>query len=193
MRILLVTPATPYSFAAGSHQRTHVLWKALSELGTVEVLKITADTTISAPQDKSFVAEVTYQTSMLGLGRFFPSRALGRLISEYVDLRDYDVICGRYLRPVSMLPIPRGIPTVVDLDDFRADYYGAPASPRSALSGVTAALRRRVRWALEDQATRRFTRFWFVTDRDRERNPHLKGGTLRNIPRRPSRAPDPAS
>jgi glycosyltransferase involved in cell wall biosynthesis len=191
MRILLVTPFSPYSLQNGGFQRTNFLWKALCELGMVDVLMITEGprTAISVPQDRSFVAEVTFRHSMLGLERFFPNRRLGRLIEDHIDLRAYDLICGRYLRSLSMLATPRGIPTLVDLDDYRIDYSGPSAHRGLSLSSFSAFVRPRVRWALEEWAVRRFTRFWFATDRDCARCPHLRGGTLRNIPIGPRRAP----
>src|SRR5258707_3031794 len=173
MRVLLVTPVSPYSTEAGAHQRTHFLWKALCEVGSVDVLKIepAAQMGISVPRDGSFVAEVTFRPTMVGLRRFLPNLSLAALIEKHVDLSSYDVICGRYLRAISMLAIPPGLPTVVDLDDYRADY-GAWHSPTGALAELVASMKSGVRWALEDQAARRFTRFWFVTDRDLARNPH---------------------
>jgi hypothetical protein len=162
MRILLVTPTTPYLLRTGGQQRTNFLWQALCELGTVDVLMITEGprTAISIPQDHSFVAQVTFRCSTLGLERFFPSRWLGCLIEDHVDLQAYDLVCGRYLRSLSMLAIPCSIPTVVDLDDYRIDYRGPSAQPGLSLSSFSAFVRPRVRWALEDWVViRRFTRF----------------------------------
>src|SRR5689334_11431157 len=105
MRVLLVTPVSPYSTEAGTYQRTHFLWKALCEIGNVDVLKITpaAQVGVSVPRDGSFAAEVTFRPPMVGLRRFWPNLPLAPVIEKHVDLSSYDVICGRYLRAISMV------------------------------------------------------------------------------------------
>ena len=187
MRILLVTEYSPYKTNSGASQRTHWLWRALSELGTVDVLLLSPGTaTESSPSDEGFTCAATYRVWPLGLRKYAPDQLLAAKLQEKLDLATYDLICGRYLGPISKLCIPQGTPTIVDLDDI-GYVYAASAGPFGRLGARTKSL---VRAILEHREFRRYSRFWFVSQRDRQRLRHLLGGVLPNIPLFPDNVPD---
>ena len=189
MRILLITPLLPLAAGSGSQQRTYFLWKALGEIGQVDILVVTPRNTVSfegnTPQTR--VTEVVWPGSERLLRKLVISKSLTRAVTRVVDLTSYDVICGRYLYPISMIALPSGIPTVVDLDDYGFNYDGLTGSWFD-WSKLKAAGKSWLRLRLEQRAMRRFRRFWFVTDHAARRS-DLPGGVLRNIPRLPERLP----
>ncbi len=187
MRILLVTEYSPYQTDIGSRQRSNFLWRSLQTAGEVDVLLLRqeAHVSMSAATDGRSIAEGTYRLLPLGLKKYTPDVELGRLLRGHLDLGSYDLICARYLGPISKLVLPADVPTIVDLDDIGYTYAsGGPAVPR-----LTAALKARVKHFLEQRAVRRYSRFWFLSERDRARMPDLPGSVLPNIPIPPRTAP----
>ena len=179
MRALLVTAFSPFATDFGARQRTHLMLRALEEIGQVEVLLLQAggNTAVKPPADGRLVAEATFRSLPLGIRKYSPDGRLNRLLVSRVDLGAYDVICGRYLEPVSKLDLPERVPSIVDLDDVGYAYAPDGFASRIAAAGKTA-----VRSRLERAAVRRFSRYWFVCERDRGRFPNLAGGVLPNVP-----------
>jgi glycosyl transferase family 1 len=178
MRILLATEYSPYDINFGAQQRSHVLWRALSEFADVDVILLRRGrtTAVHASSDPRLAAEATFRVAGFG-STYVPDRQLSRLLDEQVGLDRYDVICGR-LVPLTKLDIPPGVASVVDLDDIGYSY----ASRRGAIARTAAIGKTAVRHWLEGWALRRFSRYWFVSERDRSRFPALDGDVLPNIP-----------
>jgi glycosyltransferase involved in cell wall biosynthesis len=180
MRALLVTEYSPYRTDFGAQQRSHLMWKAMGELGQVDVLMLQRgrETALQPVSDERLLAQATFRALPLGLTKYSPDAELNRLLARHADLGAYDVVCGRYLGPISKLDLPRRTPTVVDLDDIGYSYAARPGLvARAAAAGKSWARRR-----LERGALSRFTRYWFVCERDRGRFADLAGGILPNIP-----------
>ena len=180
MRALFVTEYSPFGTDFGAQQRSYLLLKALEEIGKVDVLLLRngRETTVRQATDQRLVADATYEALPLGIHKYAPSATLTRMLSRWLDLRSYDVICGRYLEPISKLELPAGASSVVDLDDIGYSY----ASNGTLVSRVKAAGGTLLRCRLERAALRRFSRYWFVCERDRRRFPGLAGDILPNVP-----------
>jgi len=191
MRILFITEYSPFETDIGSRQRSNFLLRALQTAGDVDVLILrqAPHVSVSPPADGRLVAEATYRLLPLGLKKYATDAKLSHSLAAHVNLRTYDVICARYLGPISKLALPADVPTIVDLDDIGYTYAaGGPVLPRLA-----AAVKATVKHLLEKRAVRRYTRFWFLSERDRARFPQLPGGVLPNIPIPPRVPPNFAS
>lgn len=191
MKILLISEYSPFESSFGAQQRSHHLWRALQSIGTVDVMQLRHGESAHATrgQDRRFVVSATYAVLPLGFKRYQPDPRLSEAIGALVDLGQYDLICARYLGPVSKLALPAGVPVIVDLDDV-GYAYGASGSP---LRNLLARLKSGTRALMERHALRRFPRFFFVSERDRARYTHLQGAVLPNIPMPPAKPPDPHS
>jgi glycosyltransferase involved in cell wall biosynthesis len=180
MRALFITEYSPFGTDFGAQQRSYLLLKALEEIGTVDVLMLRngRETAVRQSTDRRLVADATYEALPMGVRKYAPSVKLTRMLSRWLDLRSYDVICGRYLEPISKLDLPAGTSSVVDLDDVGYSY----ASNGTLVSRTVAAGGSLLRWRLERAALKRFSRYWFVCERDRRRFPGLPGAVLPNVP-----------
>jgi hypothetical protein len=188
MRILLITPFYPVS---GGQQRTEFLCKALRELGRVDVLVVAPRKIVVRDEDMSneHMMQVVHPEANRLTRKYFISRSLTEKVERITNLGSYDLICGRYLSPISIIALPKDVPTIVDLDDYGFSYAELAGSTLD-FSKLRAAAKTWLRHRLERRAIQRFRRFWFVTDQDAIRLAHLQGGVLRNIPRFPDRPPD---
>jgi polysaccharide biosynthesis protein PslH len=101
-----------------------------------------------------------------------------RALNESIDFASYDIVCGRHLGPISRLEVPSGVPTIVDLDDLNYSYSAAGFG----IDVLRASAKSFVRRFLERRALRRFSAFWFVSERDRIQHSELPGFVLPNIP-----------
>jgi glycosyltransferase involved in cell wall biosynthesis len=179
LRILLVTPYSPFSTAFGAAQRSHLLLRALSGLGSVDVLQLGAgrETCVAAGSD-GCLATATFRQLPFGVRKFAPDIDLTRKVSHFIDFSAYDVICARYLGPICKLKLPKVVPVVVDLDDLGYSYAaGAAWRERMVASAKTFAKR-----ILERRALSRFRFFWFLCERDREGLGSGDGTVLPNVP-----------
>lgn len=188
MNILFVTEYSPFETNFGAQQRSHHLHRALLACGDVSTVLLRQDRAASAgePQDSRLLVEATYRLAPLGWGKFSPDPRLGAALAPYVDFARYDLVCARYLGPVSKLVLPRGLPVMVDLDDVGYTYPDTgPLIERFKAMGKAM-----IKHALERRAMRRYPRFFFLSDRDRARFQHLPGAVLPNIPVMPTTHPD---
>jgi glycosyltransferase involved in cell wall biosynthesis len=155
----------------------------------VALLRQAAAVSVQAPSDARFVVEATYRLLPLGWRKYARDAGLSRALSRYVDLRAYDLICARYLGPISKVVLPGEVPVIVDLDDVGYSYSEAGLAPRNWIAGLKAAAKH----TLERRALRRYRHFFFVSSRDRARLASLDGVVLPNIPVPPPAEPDPRS
>lgn len=177
-RILLVSPASPFSPQSGAQQRTALLFDALQRSGRVDVLLLepTPGPTRLQPPPAGVLAHAYWHQRPLGLAKYRLDRTLNDLLhGAGVDFRDYRVVVSRYLNPVAKLTLPPEVRTVVDLDDW--GYHYAP-------QGLALAARLKSRYAawLAQRQLKRFDAYFFVSQRDRARHPELHSALLPNIP-----------
>lgn len=186
-RILLVSPASPFSPQSGAQQRTALLHAALRQLTEVDVLLLeptpgASHTVAPAP---GILAHGLWHQRRLGIGKFAPDASLNRALeANGLDIGAYRLIVSRYLNPITKLIVPPGVRTVVDLDDW-GYHYGAGAFALGARlkSGYAGWLGRR--------QLKRFDAFFFVSPRDQARHPELQSAVLPNIPYAPPAEPHP--
>jgi len=180
MKLLLVTPYSPFGSAFGAQQRTKLLYDALGLIGQVDLLILEEKETnkVDVISLSPLKIHASWRRKTFDLRPFGSDPDLKRALQGVVDLSIYDVICGRYLRPMTKLDIPHDVRTIVDLDDL--DYQHS--SRNSTINDFASSIKMRVRKGLEKRAMRRFSAFWFVSDRDRQCHATLAGATLPNIP-----------
>ncbi len=186
-RILLVTPASPFTPQSGAQQRTALLHEALQTLGEVDVLLLepTPGKSRLTPAADGIRGHGRWQQRPLGIGKFQPDAALNRLLQvDGLDLGRYALIVSRYLNPISKLAIPSGVRTIVDLDDWGYHYAPGSLALAARLKSAYAA------WLAQRQL-KRFDAFFFVSQRDQARHPELHSVLLPNIPFNPPDQPLP--
>ncbi|MDB5816044.1 MAG: hypothetical protein JWN23_3161 [Rhodocyclales bacterium] len=183
MRILLVSPISPYGQSAGGQLRTRLLMEALEEMGEVDILVLRqedkAEPEFSALEPKGI--QVALSESRAWHRRYTPRIELSERISRALPqpIADYDIIIGRYLWSICQLVIPAKVTSVVDLDDF--DYRFSQASlMRPAV--IKEWLQRRLSTQLARRQLSRFNAGFFVSERDRACSPALSSVLLPNVP-----------
>ncbi len=155
-RILLVSPFLPFPPESGAKQRTYFLWKALSEIGPVDVVLCTD------PYKANGIPS-TMPASMNYLGRFpwrprghwlrclFENSALSlpvdrllnvtipkdwdyevdgrvnRNLFAVLDRTQYSLAVGRYLKPIVKTGIVGRMPCLLDVDDIDFDILAQQA------------------------------------------------------------------
>lgn len=160
-KFLLITPSYAYNPADGGGQRTQLIFKALAELGTVDVLLIGDG---DLPFLKQFFSDANSvflesppERSELGFWRlvrplypklinkiamalgsrcavYKPTKKLKADIQSIAESNKYDLIVGRYLRPTSRSGILSATtsPIILDVDD-RDDLVYKSISNRQEL------------------------------------------------------------
>ena len=103
------------------------MYEALSLIGDVDVL-VLADGEYSAPQlavlPNKAVMIVSQKKGAWGLRRYHADSRFTDAIAALLprQIREYQLVIGRYLWPISQLVIPKNVPMIVDLDDFNYRY-----------------------------------------------------------------------
>ncbi|MFT4173281.1 MAG: glycosyltransferase [Rhodocyclaceae bacterium] len=182
MRILLVTPNSPFDTQYGAQQRSALFHRALSRHGDVDVLLVRegpATRVVQGPQ-AGIAAALEWCPRAGGLNRFLPVAGSANAVSEALGcaLADYDLIASRYLYPIAKLPLPAGVPTLVDLDDF-APLLWSGAWQRRALLDLA---RQCAGHVLSRLRLRDFPHVLFASPRDRARFGTAGDEVLSNIP-----------
>lgn len=192
VKILLVTPASPFTPRSGAEQRTALLHEALAQEGDVDVLLLEPGdkTMVESSPDPRIIARARWRSLPLGIAKYRPDEVLTRQINQVAPLDRYDLIVSRYLNPLCKLRLPPGVRTLVDLDDW-GYHYGGQAwwTPKGALTRAKSAYAK----ALARRQLKRFDAFFFVSERDRASEPGVKGTVLPNIPFAPPPEPFPQS
>ena len=182
-RILYVTPVSPLSQASGAEQRSALLLRALLELGTVDVLQLAPGTRSHARRDE--VANLHYVQGEVaggdGLLRYRPKPDLTAALESALGrtLAGYDLIVGRYLWSLCQLVLPAGVPTIIDLDDFRYRY--APQAGWS-LPMLKERLVKAVNHQLARRQLHRFDAAFVVSRRDMGLLGKMPIALLSNVP-----------
>jgi glycosyltransferase involved in cell wall biosynthesis len=192
MRILLITPFSPFSPASGAEQRSALLHEGLARLGRVDVVRLEPGPRTRAlePADRRIRAHVQWKARPFGIDGYAANGTVTRLVAGAVDLGAYDVIVARNLTPVSRLALPPAPPVIVDLDD--ACYRFDPI-----LGFGRAMLARRMKaWFKQSamaSAMTRYRAFFFVSGQDRDRYAPGAAAVLPNIPYALPQRIDPSS
>lgn len=184
-RILLVSPASPFTPQSGAQQRTALLHQALQALGEVDTLLIepTSGPSRLEPPKPGVLARGLWHQRPLGIGKYRPDPTLNAALQAAdIDLGSYRLIVSRYLNPICKLIIPSGVHTVVDLDDW--GYHYAPG-----VLALAARLKSAFADRLAQHQLKRFDAFFFVSQRDQARHPELQSAVLPNIPFNPPSTP----
>lgn len=186
-RILLVSPASPFSPQSGAQQRTALLHEALRQLGEVDVvlLEPTPAASRTVAPGPGILAHGLWHQRPLGLGKFAPDAPLNRALeANGLETGAYRLIVSRYLNPIAKLIVPPAVRTVVDLDDWGYHYGAGPLALGARFKSHYAA------W-LGRRQLKRFNAFFFVSPRDQARHPELRSTVLPNVPYAPPTEPDP--
>lgn len=183
LRILLVTPCSPFASQCGAQQRTALLHDALEQLGDTDILIVSptkGPSYVKPSKDPRIRLEYFWQEFALGYSKYEPEDFQYPDSSvEPLDFRGYDLIVGRYLNPICKLPIPSDIPKIVDLDDWGKTY--GPAGIFSLGRAYQRFKKDYAYWLARKQLSR-FDGFFFVSKRDRSKEPRVLGEVLPNIP-----------
>jgi len=151
VKILFLTDSRPYPLVSGGAQRTNLLYRALSEMGTVDMIMM-KDRYDPSPDELDVLTQqygMVLRCAPEGIAGRWPWRVFGFLgrkwpvrlaklyqgpgaeyateprIKSEVDscIKDgmYDLVVSRYLRPLAMARPSRIVPTIVDVDDFPSE------------------------------------------------------------------------
>jgi polysaccharide biosynthesis protein PslH len=155
-RILLIAPAPPFPLENGTNQRTLLLWKALSEIATVDVIlcddsvnkRATAPT---IPPYLNFLGRFPWRSKGHWLYRLFrkstPSPTIERMLRavlprdwdyevdnhvqqsllEVLARNEYFLAVGRYLKPIVKTGLVGRMPCLLDIDDVDFDIFAQRA------------------------------------------------------------------
>lgn len=182
-RILLVSPNSPFSARYGSEQRSALMYEALTQLGETDVLMVEPTNQIShtkPSENPRILARVFWKNSRFGFTKYRPDAVISdQLAAQKVDFKAYDLIVSRYLNPICKLRLPKGVPTIVDLDDWGKTYGRAG---RYSLKSISSILKNKYASWLAKKQLGRFDGFFFVSRRDRAREHGLLSEILPNIP-----------
>jgi len=195
-RILFVTPVSPFSSASGSEQRSALMLSALTQVGEVDVLQLSQGGQSRVVADCNgghlFVTAV-FAGSDRSLWRYRPKADLTGHIEHALNhsLAEYQLIVGRYVWPVCQLVVPKSVPILVDLDDFRFRF--SPLLPLT-LATVKQRVLKSVAHYLARQQLKRFSGFFGVAAQDQREmtsGDSLPGVFLPNVPYAACTVPSP--
>ena len=149
-RILLVTSYLPFPPNSGARQRTYFLWKALSEIAPVDMILcndlLDRDATpASLPPSMNFLGRFPWKSNGHSLRRlvedstldltvdrvlhmavpknwdYEPDRRLHRKLLDVLDLEQYFLAVGRYLKPIVKTGLVGRMLCLLDVDDLDFD------------------------------------------------------------------------
>jgi glycosyltransferase involved in cell wall biosynthesis len=153
----------------------------MATIAPVDVVRIAEEgwtDEVSRAHQPVFRADLQTRRPWVSAQKWMVSRTLTRDLSRSVNVEQYDLIFGRYLRPIVSLRLPESVPTLIDLDDLGYRY----GSGQHSLHRLDLRLKSTVRHLLEWRAMGRFSAFCFVSERDRGRHPGFRGEVVPNIP-----------
>jgi glycosyltransferase involved in cell wall biosynthesis len=191
MRILLVTPSTPFDQSFGAGQRSGHLYRALQQHGEVDVLILQEGDSFSEKPGNfpGELARLAFAPSPW-YAKYKPCPQVRRWIDDRLKSTHYDLIVGRTLTPISKLGIVSSAPMVVDLDDA---YYRYVPHSESLFGRAISFAKTALRTFQTKRAIQRFDYVWFTSDSDKRQFPVRFGGVLPNIFPGPLPAVHPAA
>ncbi len=180
-RLLFVTPVSPFNASSGAAQRSRLLLQAIQEDCDIDVLELHEGSALNIRQHalgelttaidgKGAITKhviATVPASRNPLLRFEPQVGLKAPLEAALDrpFDSYALTVGRYLWPISQLPLPLGSRTLGDWDDWRYRVQGgATYRPAQVVQRVRKALAHR----LSRQAVGRFTAAFSVSSQDHQ-------------------------
>ena len=182
-RILLVAPCSPFSPRSGAGQRTALLYHALAQICETDVLLVapTGDAAhAEATVEPRILAALYWKEWRFAANKYRPDAFVnGELSARGIHLDRYSLIVGKDLNPICKLSIPDNMPTIVDLDDWGKTYS---SEGEISLHMILGLIKKRYGLFLARRQLKRFGAFFFVSKRDRDREPRLLSGLLPNIP-----------
>lgn len=153
MNILLVSPLPPWPANRGGNQRTALIYSALSEVGSVDLMLLSSEAVISNEQKEILENDfnMVARFGLPGRGEKGPWRILYRMnpmlanrlahlfgshkmhytsdgeasqwLKEQVDNKKYDLVVCRYLLKTAQTGALNFSPTIVDVDDLDTQKY----------------------------------------------------------------------
>lgn len=137
MNILFLTQRDPRCASTGAEQRTHVLWRALGQIGTVYTVVTSGEHTDTiVPEERIKFSHLRSSSSIvwfiqravvrLGCGVCWPFRS-GRFIRRQIAWEGviFDCVVTRYIRVAADAAAWKLAPCYVDIDDLPVDAYRA--------------------------------------------------------------------
>ncbi len=184
VKILLVTPVSPFTWASGSQQRSGLMLEALRLFGEVDILQLAHGSVTQAVKVQEaghWKVEATVKGADWTWSRYRPKPEVTRLIESSLgcDLGQYALIVGRYVWPVCQLVVPETTPVIVDLDDFC--YRVEKDAPVSLLAAKDGLLKRIAAYGMRRQLGR-FSAAFFASAMDQREAPPIASSVLPNIP-----------
>ncbi|MFA9439051.1 glycosyltransferase family 4 protein [Uliginosibacterium sp. sgz301328] len=186
----MAVPHSPFGDSFGGQQRTALLLRALQRHGDVDVVMVREadrDGVVAAPE-AGVHAALEWRPRAGGINRFAPAHALVAPVQLALgrSLADYDLAVGHHLYPLCKLPCPAHVPTLVDLDDISPLLWSGRCDARAMVDLARQVVGR----TLANRQLDRFDHYLFVSQRDRDRLPGLRGDILPNAPRAVAATPD---
>jgi glycosyltransferase involved in cell wall biosynthesis len=189
LKLLFVSPVSPFACASGAEQRSNLMRQALACLGDVDVLQLShgARSMVQRqpmPESDTYgahtlvVAELAHAN--LALNRFAPKPAFTRQVEAALGraMVDYDAVVGRYVWPICQLDIPSFVPKVVDLDDW---CYRTSPQARWTIASMQSRLVKGLTHVWNRRQLSRFAAAWAVSVRDAQALQMLPVALLPNV------------
>lgn len=143
VNILYITGSSPIETSIGSSQRSHLLWNALKQCGTVYTVVPTgpSDDRVDDESERihfaSFFADnklllfVQLLIAKFGKGLDFPCRSL-EFVREKIGWADvkFDLVVTRYVRNASVCSAWKIAPCVIDIDDLPIESFRTIQKPK---------------------------------------------------------------
>ena len=150
MRILLISPVSPYPPHRGGAQRTNLVFRALQEIAEVHLLMVAPDRSefyeelhelfnlrdylVRQSPGERFPFSLVYSSrpklankaalSLLPkVLEYRPDPTIAPRVREIISEEGYDLVVGRYLRPMLKSGCVGYLPTILDVDDIDSHVY----------------------------------------------------------------------
>ncbi len=185
VRILFVTPVTPFSGTSGAEQRSRLMLTALQTIAQVDVVELSQSTAQHVEVVQSTVDGIHVvakaQTARVPLRHYSPKPWLTHAIESALGspLSSYTLIVGRYVWPVCQLVIPSRVPVIADLDDY---CYRRDAGAPFTLAGIFHTASKWVAHAWQQRQLHRLKGGFFASALDKFEGASFVAAVLPNVP-----------
>jgi len=180
MRMLLVAQTAPSDTSFGAAQRTALMYRALREHGSVDVLIVNEGEAFAARDGErgaEVMARLTVKTAPWH-ARYRADLQTGQWARARLASRRYDLVVARELATAGRFGAVFDVPLIADADD--AYYRYAPSGPSASALGISL-VKTRARMFATRRALRRFTHVWFASARDQRRFAGTPSSVLPNV------------